>query len=233
MSNPTKQLEDFLGEEWIKHGHSFQDALREVIRYSQFLEVIKARVESASKEYIRLMHARMNTKHSYEILTKEDKEQVDALVHHALLVQLEIESFYLFSKIYLDTTTRFLEVYFGQFNDFRFESFEKLFQTNAAIWKYTHILKFEPDFREVIQRLLPEIVSFRGKKITHPQLPGGRNLVGRRSHALTWKSDGSGSVSLTAGLSTITPAQPNSTRSTNLVLIQNQEPAKPLAGNIF
>jgi hypothetical protein len=194
VANSVEQLEAFLDGKRGRHGDVFKNALHEAIRYLQFLEIIRARVESTEKEYIYLVEAFISGK-----LTNKEQSLLHRQTHLTLLVQLEIESFYLFSKIYLDTTARFLEVYFGQHPNFRFESFEKLFRREAAIWKSDYGLKFDSEFCEVIQKLLVKIVGFRGKKIVHPKGRDAQSLIGRRLHALAWKSDGSSGVSLTAG----------------------------------
>jgi hypothetical protein len=201
VPNAISQLIDFRDREWIKHGHSFQSALLEAVRYLHFLEIIKARLEDAGKEYTELVNARMREVGGHRKLTNEEQKQLEHEMHLSSVIQLEIESFYLFSKIYLDIIAHFLSIYFSQLPNFRFESFQKLFGPKAAIWESPPVLKIEPRFREVIRRLMDEIVYFRSKRIVHPQLSRGRNLVGNRSHALTWRSDGSSGISLTVGLS--------------------------------
>src|SRR5208283_4691073 len=112
MSNPISQLIDFKDKEWSKHSGSFQDALEEVIRYLLFLEIIKTRMNTFESEFKSLIETGTRGKGGRRKLTAKEQRQLERKRHLQSEVELEIESFYLFSKIYLDMTAHFCRVYF-------------------------------------------------------------------------------------------------------------------------
>jgi len=191
--NSLKRLEDFLEKESIPRDESLKDAFREIRRYLEFLLEIKQRAELAQPELISLLDDLMEAVKN-GVAESFEQTKLNRYNHLSLVVPLEIESFYLFSKIYLDTTVQFLGVRFSQLQGFHFESFGSLFQPKAHIWKQPEILVIKKEFRDVIKKLYSEIVGFRNEKVVHPKL-SGRTMIGRRTHGFTPTSD-RGSVKL-------------------------------------
>jgi hypothetical protein len=185
--NNLKRLEDFLEKESIPRDESLKDAFREVRRYLEFLLEIRQRAELAQPELISLQDDLMEAVRR-GVAESFEQTRLNRYVHLSLVVPLEIESFYLFSKIYLDTTVQFLGVRFSQLQGFRFESFGSLFHPKAHIWKQPEVFIIKNEFRDAIKKIFSEIIGFRNEKVVHPQL-SGRTMIGRRTHGFTLTPD--------------------------------------------
>ena len=97
-------------------------------------------------------------------LTKKEEAQFRRKNKNSQVFQLEIESFYIFAKIYLDKTAHALETYFGERRNCSFESFSKFaskFKTLESVDKFT----VELELQEIALKLKQEIVDFRDKKL--------------------------------------------------------------------
>jgi hypothetical protein len=115
-------------------------------------------------------------------LTKKEQAQSRKNSRHGQVLQLEIESFYVFAKIYLDKTVHFLEVYFGDQRDCSFESFSGLRKLLGTL-ENAHGFKVQPELRQAVVKLEKEIVEFRDKKIIHAKMS-------RVLHGLCWNKEG-------------------------------------------
>jgi hypothetical protein len=82
------------------------------------------------------------------------------------VVHLEIESFYLFAKILLDTVARAIERYFGQARGCSLDSHHDLLKNFG---KYTALKKLvvPTDFIEKAKRLRKDVSDFRDQEIAH------------------------------------------------------------------
>ncbi len=95
----------------------FAFSFREVERYYDFIEIIYVRHASAVKEYLKAFNALQRTidkspgSHS---TTAEQLVLLETLLRLGNIVQLEIESYYLFAKMLLDKIARAVEFYFGK-----------------------------------------------------------------------------------------------------------------------
>ena len=101
-----------------KDNNKFAFALGQALRYYGFLLIILERCEKASRNMISIHEKSMklmSTQTSEPVpMTVEQMRLMEESSRLMTLVHLEIESFYLFAKIFLDNVARFLWVYFGE-----------------------------------------------------------------------------------------------------------------------
>lgn len=184
----TDKLESFLDAEQdqfpIRRVRLVKNAVQEAKRYSAFLRLVNERASDVS--------VKCNYSLRCCVGVPAGKVREERLSHFEQLginLQLEIESFYLFSKIYLDKTVHFLETYFGRLHNCSFESFSKL-KAALSILESAHDFKVQPELREMVDKLMNVVVEFRDKKITHAKNP-------RLFRGLNWENDGR--VSMASG----------------------------------
>jgi len=82
------------------------------------------------------------------------------------LVHLEIESFYLFAKIFLDNVTRFLYVYFGQVEGVSLKSHHNLAVHHKRYCEVKSLV-VPQGLSESIMLLKERICDYRDEEITH------------------------------------------------------------------
>src|SRR6266853_403102 len=128
----TNKLEMFIDSEreqfHASNASITKTAVHEIKRYSAFLSIIKRRALDASdrgNETLRCSAGRPAGPVRDELIAS-----FEALAIH---FQMEMESFYMFAKLYLDKTVHFLETYFGQRANCSFESFSRFDRILATL----------------------------------------------------------------------------------------------------
>lgn len=164
------KLEKFLRAEQkefpIERACVIENAAREIKRYAAFLNLVKERSAEVSIECNKALRSCVGMP-----VGKERDERLARFDQFGLNLQLEIESSYLFSKIYLDKTVHFLEIYFGRLQNCSFESFSKLSVKQLQILESDHQFQIQPKFREMIEKLMEVVIEFRDKNIIHQKNP--------------------------------------------------------------
>jgi hypothetical protein len=169
-------LSDFIGTERDRYmgedNNRFAFSLGQVSRYYEFLLIIMERYQQASKELVN------NTKEVMEIskkkkdstLNEKERELFTRNVPLSNLLHLEIESFYLFSKILLDKIAHFLEDYFGKTHGMSLRSHDKL---TKYFEKFTTVkgLTVPAKISETILVLKSYVSDYRDKEISHRNNP--------------------------------------------------------------
>ncbi|MGA3285338.1 MAG: hypothetical protein ABSD57_12885 [Verrucomicrobiota bacterium] len=185
----TDKLEEFLRAEQnqfpIERACLVENAAREIKRYAAFLSLVKERATEVSIKCNESLRCCVGMPAG-----KEREERLARFDQFGLKLQLEIESFYLFSKVYLDKTVHFLETYFGRLQNCSFESFSKLSVEQLQILESDYQFQIQPKLREVIEKLMKVVIEFRDKKIIHQKTP-------RLLRGLNWQIDGK--VSMASG----------------------------------
>jgi hypothetical protein len=178
----------------INDNNMFAFALGQASGYYDFLLIILDRYEKASKEFVSVNEKSMKlmrTQTSETVLVTD--EQMRLLEESSRLttpVHLEIESFYLFAKVLLDTVARFLYVYFGQGRGVRPNSHNDLAKHHE---KYLEAkgLVIPEGLSESIMLLKESICDYRDDEISH-------ELSLRRIRATAWS--GSGGARIASGM---------------------------------
>lgn len=144
----------------------------QLLRYREFLTTILARHEEACADVLKA-----HQKFSPAIYTG-DTDTVTKLfvdleterMKAGPALELDIESFYLFSKILLDRVARFLEFYFGPARGLSLDSHDKLVKRFAS-YADAKSLKVKPAMIEMATRLKEDVSDHRDYQIAHPKNP--------------------------------------------------------------
>ena len=98
-------------------GNTFARSLAEASRYYDFLLIIVDRYRNTSKKMVSInkKERKLSTAQTGVIVpvTVEQMRLMEEWSRFNTLVQLEIESFYQFAKIFLDKIALFIQRYFG------------------------------------------------------------------------------------------------------------------------
>ncbi len=155
-----------------KDNNLFAFSLGQAIRYYDFIKIIVGRYQEASKmmvsNYSKLKESlsgqKSGTMTEDQMRIFEDGNRISTQVH------LEIESFYLFAKIFLDMLALFLLNYFGQARGIKLNSHDKLTKS-CEVYELTKGLAFPERFRESLTYLKEHVCDYRDKQISHLQNP--------------------------------------------------------------
>ena len=153
-----------------KDNNKFAFALGQASRYYGFLLIILERCEKASRNMISISEKSMklmSTQTSEPVpVTVEQMRLMEESSWLMTLVHLEIESFYLFAKIFLDNVARFLYVYFGSAQGVSLKS-----HGNLAVHhkRYCEVksLAVPQGFSESVMLLKERICDYRDDVIAH------------------------------------------------------------------
>lgn len=180
-----------------EHGNLLASAFSQAYRYLDFTDLIAVQIEksftgfiSSNKKYHEMIeqeHRRLRTRDRH--LTKKEEAQSRKVSRYARMTELEIESFYVFSRIFLDKTIHILELYFGRRRNCSFESFSG-FSSLLNTLQSEHSFQIQPELHQIIPKLTTEIMDVRDKKIIHVK-------NARMDRMLTW--DKTGRVSIVTG----------------------------------
>ena len=160
-------------------------ALSQVSRYYRFLDVIMDRYTTAGEQLRDATREQMLAVESGASFIPQ--LQLDKQIHLGILVHLEIESFYIFAKIFLAKVALFLERYFGQLRNARLLSHAKLAKHIEAYAEQKQLAVDGALLRQ-IATLETVICNYRDKQISHHY-----NL--RTIHATSWQSEGGVKIS--------------------------------------
>lgn len=146
-------------------------SLGQIGRYLQFVEITRSRYILASKEVAEQFRKRVEEARQKsgkrkltpaEIADREKEGQLQQLL------DFEIESFFLFSKILLDKTAHFIGDYFGQAHGISFRSHDKLCK-GIAVYSKEKQLQLPEEMKDIMVELRSLVVDYRDKQITHLQ----------------------------------------------------------------
>jgi hypothetical protein len=148
-------------------------AFGHISRYFVFLHYIVERYQAVSRDYVENMktiNEMFQRGVSGDSFTKEEAAILDqgTVLHDRL--HLEIESFYLFAKIFLDKVAHFLEFYFGQDRGRSLDSHDQLVK-NIASYSESKGLALPTEFLELAETLKRAISDHRDYQIAHEKSP--------------------------------------------------------------
>lgn len=145
----------------------FVTSWQAVDRYHTFLAIILEREAVATQTYAGEVRALRDTPPSPgPHLTDEQRHRLDEMRKATDVLHLEIESFYLFAKILLDTVARAIEKYFGQVRECSLDSHHDLVD-NFEQYVTQKDLSVPTDFMERPKWLKKNVSDFRDIVITH------------------------------------------------------------------
>jgi len=163
------------------------------LRYYDFLLIILSRYEEANKGMVAIHEEERKLTPAKAGITRVTPEQGRLMVESSrltTLVHLEIESFYMFAKVFLDNVTRFLYVYFGQERGVGLKSHNDLAKHHEKYFKAKGLVIPE-GLPESVTLLKESVCDYRDKEISH-------ELSLRRIRATGWS--GSGGARIVGGI---------------------------------
>jgi len=174
MTTPFS-LEEFIWNERMKYDdvgiNDFAIPLGPVLTYYDFVQIVTGRYEKAVQglaEHYRRCQAIVRERSGE--LPPEVAEELLSSSELTALLHLEIESFYLFSKILLDKIAHFIQDYFGQARGCSLASHDKLVKNHAKFGDAKN-LRYPDGFTESLDLLKRKICDYRDKEVTHLQNP--------------------------------------------------------------
>ena len=155
----------------MKDNNLFAFSLGQVARYREFLVVIEARQQEASRKFIaNLNELRVAFPAQAGSMTDNQNHLLEENSALTNLLHLEIESFYVFAKILLDKIARATEFYFGQARSKPLDSHDDLVKNFTSYAKEKSLTT--PDgFLNIAKSLKRDISDFRDYEIAHEKSP--------------------------------------------------------------
>jgi hypothetical protein len=150
----------------------FAFSLSQTIRYYEFIIMIYERHKEISQKMVShqtKMMASISARNS-GIMTEEQMQLFEEGNILMRKVELEIESFYIFAKIFLDMIARFILNYFSEAHKIKLNSHDKLTK-NHIEYQTVKGLIFPDGFSESLTILKEHVGDFRDKQIAHLQNP--------------------------------------------------------------
>ncbi len=168
--------------------NKFAFAFGPAVRYYGFLLIVLDRYQKTSKKMVSILEKerKLMPKGGGPVrVTMKQARLMEESSRLMELVHLEIESFYLFAKIFLDNVARFLYVYFGQVKQLK----------GAGLQSHDNLAKYHKRYCEMksldvtkglsesIMLLKERICEYRDKQIVH-------ELSLRTLKATAWSASG-------------------------------------------
>lgn len=171
----TLQLSEFIQRERdrfdTKHNNMFAFSWSEVARYRGYLDIIFGRYTQASRDFMENTKAQQAlTKPGTHPMTPEQMRFSEQGAEISARLHLEIESFYLFTKILLDKVARALEFYFGKGRGRSLDSHDDLTKHFPA-YAEQKALQLDAPFIALIAKCKKEIADYRDYQIAHEKSP--------------------------------------------------------------
>jgi hypothetical protein len=148
-------------------------ALTQVQRYRRFLELLSLQYADSSREYAVCRRA-FFLDDPADAWTLEDQKRGDELGH---LLELQIESFYVFAKILLDKIALSVERHFGSARGLSLGSHDKLVK-NLDRYAASQRFGVQDALRQQARTLKLRVSDFRDKSIEHVTSPHVSHGVG-------------------------------------------------------
>jgi len=156
-----------------RHNNIFAFVFSQVERRYKSLLLIAERYRQSSKLFIdnhKKLQALLDKSSGSHLMTKRQMQILKKGGEITIKLHLEIESFYLFSKIMLDEIARALEFYFGQERSLSLDSHHLLCK-NLAKFSANKGLLLNKNMVRLAKKLKKDISDFRDYQIAHHKCP--------------------------------------------------------------
>lgn len=153
--------------------HRFVPAIAKVARYEYFLEIVVSRHRTLVMQHSEIAKratAFIEPSGGRRTMTPEEVEVLRQLSSLAQLIHLEVETYYLFAKIFLDKVAHFLEHAFGTERRMSLDSHDKLTRHLKA-YASARGLECPKEFFGELVILKRRIADFRDYQIAHEKSP--------------------------------------------------------------
>ena len=152
----------------------FAFAYSQVIRYCSFVSEIVARYRGCGRSYIRATRRYINYLNCRGAesgpMTKADMDRWNDVERLTALVQLEIECYFVFSKILLDRLAQAIEIYFGRVRGVSIHTHHLLAENLEPYARNRKLRAYRALWRHA-RSLQVKISAFRDKFIVHESSP--------------------------------------------------------------
>ena len=163
-------LDDFIDTErnnyTTRDNNIFAFSLGQALRYYKFLLIVAERYKKTSKKMVTTVNKMMNFSIKPHPMTTEEIRLMEEANRLTTLVHLEIESFYMFAKIFLDKIALFIQNYFGPERGISLVSHHK-WVNNHEKFRLAKDLTYPQGFSQSIIFLQEHICDYRDKQISH------------------------------------------------------------------
>jgi len=175
MSKSSELVDAFVESErhrfTDKDNNLFGLSVYQIMRYYEFLTVILERHTETSTIYSSLNRRTMaDSSRGSREATRDETLVLGELFKYMTLVQLEVESFYLFAKILLDRTAHFVELFLGRARKLSLDSHDKLTK-NIESYALKKGLTIHPSLLELMRRMKVDVSDHRDYGIAHEKGP--------------------------------------------------------------
>jgi hypothetical protein len=169
-----------------QHNNMFAFAFSKITRYSQFVDVILERCNAASARFLENTNAmRATMQEGNHPLTLEQLELFGQGLQLTAVLHLEVESFYLFTKILLDNIARAVEFYFGQARGRPLDSHDDLVKNLPGYAAAKGLTNLPDRLVALAAELKQDVSDYRDYEIAHEKSP-------RTMKATAFNLDGTG-----------------------------------------
>lgn len=152
-----------------RDNNRFAMSFSQILRYYDFLSVILNRYKEANKLFIESMKAHKEIfKEGGRPLNKDQQGWLEESWELKTHLHLEIESFYLFAKILLDSMARNIELYFGKDQNCSFHSHGGLSKHIKDFVARRKLTTLPTEMLALIEELEEYVIRYRNKQIVHP-----------------------------------------------------------------
>lgn len=145
-------------------------ALGQITRYVRFLEMLHDRHRANSDAFVLQMEQMHSVLSKSGEITAEQAEYLQICNAKQSVVELDIESYYLFAKILLDRVARFVEFYFGPARNLSLDSHGKMTR-NFGRYAADRGLHSCERVDERLRSLKVDISDYRDYQIAHHKNP--------------------------------------------------------------
>jgi hypothetical protein len=143
----------------------------DVLRYAEFVDEIFSRFQTAAAD------------HSHHLSNVFERKVFRPRLDHRkhMRVQLEIETFYLFSKILLDKLSNLIERYFGSARSLSLASHDRLVKHINGYLELKHLQSLSERHVDLVREMRERVSDFRDYHNAHDQ--------SNRPRSLSWSRD--------------------------------------------
>jgi hypothetical protein len=154
-----------------KDNNVFGLSVYQITRYYEFLAIILERQKQTSAVYARLLRQTMRDASAGSgSATPEELQGLKEQLEYMTLIQLEVESFYLFAKILLDRTAHFIELFFGPARKLSLDSHDQLTKRIETYCSQKQ-LALPNGLIEMMRGLKTDVSDHRDYRIAHEKSP--------------------------------------------------------------
>ena len=171
LGDMDNKYSNFVWEERKRYdgqgNNRFAFSLGQALRYYEYLLLVEERYKTASHDFISVLkQVQSKWKEEKHKISHTQKPPLEKRYDFEIKLHFEIESFYIFAKIFLDKLAYFLQDYFGSAQSYSIASHSKLVKNYRDFAKAKGIVN-PNKLSSLAFDLQNKISEYRDKEITH------------------------------------------------------------------